>query len=392
MRVMHVVGARPNFMKAAPIVSEMRKWPGVFEQILVHTGQHYDDNMSRAFFEDLELPQPDVQLGIGSGTHSEQTARILIALEREILRWTPDLVVVVGDVNSTLAAALVCAKLGVLVAHVEAGLRSFDRAMPEEINRILTDQVSDFLFTTEASAERNLRREGIEPDKIHFVGNVMIDSLVTALPKAERSTVLSELGLAARQYAVLTLHRPSNVDDPATLDAILLALERLSQNLPTVFPVHPRTRKRLSDRTHRANELRMIDPLGYLDFLKLVSNARVVLTDSGGLQEETTYLGIPCLTLRSSTERPITVEVGTNRLVASQTAAIESAAREVLGGAARVSTQTKPPPLWDGRAAQRIVDVLRGVAVRRAKNRDETLVNGAVGEGLGASRRFRHAL
>jgi UDP-N-acetylglucosamine 2-epimerase (non-hydrolysing) len=378
---MHVVGARPNFMKAAPIISEMRKRPGVFEQILVHTGQHYDDNMSRAFFEDLELPRPDVQLGVGSGSHSEQTARILIALEREILRWTPDLVVVVGDVNSTLAAALVCAKLGVLVAHVEAGLRSFDRSMPEEINRILTDQVSDFLFTTEASAERNLRREGIEPDKIHFVGNVMIDSLVTALPKAERSTVLSKLGLAARQYAVLTLHRPSNVDDTATLDAILLALEGFSQNLPTVFPVHPRTKKRLGDRTHRANELRLIDPLGYLDFLKLVSNARMVLTDSGGLQEETTYLGIPCLTLRSSTERPITVEVGTNRLVASQTAAIESAAREVLGDAARVSTHTKPP-LWDGRAAQRIVDVLSGVAVRRGKTREGTMANGAVGEGI----------
>jgi UDP-N-acetylglucosamine 2-epimerase (non-hydrolysing) len=369
MRVMHVVGARPNFMKVAPIIAEMRKWPACFEQVLLHTGQHYDDNMSRAFFDDLELPQPDVQLGIGSGSHAAQTGRMLIALEAEISTRVPDLVVVVGDVNSTLAAALVCAKLGIAIAHVEAGLRSFDRSMPEEINRLLTDQLSDLLFTTEPSAERNLRREGIDPAKIHFVGNVMIDSLVAALPKAQRSGVLSQLGLEAGRYAVLTLHRPSNVDDAGTLDEILQALESLSVHLPIIFPVHPRTQARLRGRVQAARtprgpaRLRLIDPLAYLDFLKLVVDSRLILTDSGGLQEETTYLGIPCLTLRPSTERPITIEMGTNRLVASNRGAIEEAAAAVLA-AERAATRAKPP-LWDGRAAQRIVDVLRQLAEQR---------------------------
>ena len=356
MRVMFVVGARPNFMKAAPILSEMRRQPQIFEPVLVHTGQHYDDNMSAAFFHDLELAAPDVQLGVGSGSHSEQTARILIALEPEILRRRPDLMVVVGDVNSTLAATLVCAKLAVPVAHVEAGLRSFDRSMPEEINRILTDQLSDLLFTTEASAEGNLRREGITPEKIHFVGNVMIDSLVRALPKARSATVLSDLGLTPQQYAVVTLHRPSNVDDPEVLEQILSGLERIAAALPVIFPVHPRTQKRFG--TRQTPSLRLIDPVPYLHFLGLVSSARLVLTDSGGLQEETTYLGIPCLTLRPSTERPITVELGTNRLVDSRADAIENAAREALT-TTREARARAEPPLWDGRAACRIVEILR---------------------------------
>jgi len=364
MRVMHVVGARPNFMKVAPVIVEMRKWPAQFEQTLLHTGQHYDANMSRAFFEDLELPEPDVQLGIGSGSHAEQTGRMLIALEAEIRRRMPDLVIVVGDVNSTLAAALVCSKLGVAVAHVEAGLRSFDRSMPEEINRIVTDQLSELLFTTEASGERNLLREGVDPAKIHFVGNVMIDSLVTALPKARRSRVLADLGLEAGNYAVLTLHRPSNVDDAQTLDEILQALGALSARMPTVFPVHPRTRSRLGARAQSSDgALRLTDPLAYLDFLNLVANCRLVLTDSGGVQEETTYLGIPCLTLRANTERPVTVEIGTNRLVASNRRAIEQAASEALA-AGRAGAAAKPP-LWDGRAAQRIVEVLRQRAEQR---------------------------
>ena len=359
MHVMHVVGARPNFMKVAPIVREMNGRPGRFQQILVHTGQHYDENMSRAFFDDLELPKPDVQLGIGSGSHAEQTGRMLPALEGEIVRCAPQLVIVVGDVNSTLAAALVCAKLGVPVAHVEAGLRSFDRSMPEEINRVLTDQVSDLLFTTEPSAERNLRREGIAPAKIHFVGNVMIDSLVSALPKAQRRDVRRQLGIEAGRYAVLTLHRPSNVDDTATLDDILQALEAVSERMPVVFPVHPRTRKRLAERAHRGQALRLIEPLGYLDFLKLLADCRFVLTDSGGVQEETTYLGVPCLTLRPSTERPITVELGTNRLVASNRRAIEAAVTTVL--ASEPGTSHVKPPLWDGSSARRIVDILDGL-------------------------------
>jgi len=368
MKVMHIVGARPNFMKIAPIIVQMRKWPETFEQVLVHTGQHYDDNMSAAFFQDLELPRPDVYLGVGSGTHSGQTGRTLIALEPEMVRYAPDLVVVGGDVNSTLATALVCAKLGIRLAHIEAGLRSFDRSMPEEVNRIVTDQLSDFLFTTEASAERNLLHEGVDPKKIHFVGNVMIDSLVNALPKAKRSKVLAKLGLRRGEYGVVTLHRPSNVDDPDVLDEILAALEALSGSIGIIFPVHPRTRRQLDSRSRSTSKLQLIEPLGYLDFLKLTSNARFVLTDSGGLQEETTYLEIPCMTLRANTERPVTIEMGTNRLVPLRATDIERCARRVLGERTRIAKRSKPP-LWDGRAARRIVEVLRSVAVPDATSR-----------------------
>lgn len=362
MRVLHVVGARPNFMKTAPIMAAMRRRTDFFEQRLVHTGQHYDHSMSATFFEDLHLPEADVHLGVGSGTHAEQTARVMIGLEPVLTEWRPDLVIVVGDVNSTLAAALVATKKGIRVAHVEAGLRSFDRTMPEEVNRLLTDQISDLLFTSEESGNENLRREGIPAAKIHFVGNVMIDSLVRLLPRAARSSVVDDLALTPRGYAVVTLHRPSNVDDPVTFREVMTALTALARELPVVFPVHPRTRERLAELAFdgQGGHLRMIDPLGYLDFLSLWSNARIVLTDSGGLQEETTYLGIPCLTLRSNTERPSTLIFGTNRLVASRSDDIQAATHEIL--ADPVGIRGTRPPHWDGHAAERIVAVLSGEA------------------------------
>jgi UDP-N-acetylglucosamine 2-epimerase (non-hydrolysing) len=354
----HVVGARPNFMKTAPIIAEMATRPDAFEQVLVHTGQHYDANMSDAFFSDLALPRPDVTLGVGSGSHAEQTARVMMAIEPVLLQRKPDLVIVVGDVNSTLAAALVAAKIGICVAHVEAGLRSRDRSMPEEINRILTDQIADVLFTTEQDADENLAREGIPQHRIHFVGNVMIDSLLRSLPLAARSTIVERLSLSAGRYAVVTLHRPFNVDEPTTLREILAALGELARDLPVVFPVHPRTRERIAALGLRTegSRLRLIEPLGHVDFLRLYSTATLVVTDSGGLQEETTYLGIPCLTLRPTTERPVTLTLGTNRLVASEHEAIVHAARATLGR--RKADRQPPPPFWDGRAAVRIVDVL----------------------------------
>jgi UDP-N-acetylglucosamine 2-epimerase (non-hydrolysing) len=360
LKVLHVVGARPNFVKTAPIMAEMAIHPDRFEQALVHTGQHYDDNMSRVFFEELGLPRPDHDLGVGSGTHAEQTARVMLAFEPLVQAWRPDLVLVVGDVNSTLACALVCAKLGIAVGHVEAGLRSFDRTMPEEFNRLLTDQIADLLFTPSRDADANLLREGIPPTRIHFVGNVMIDTLVRLLPRAERSPIRTELGLQARGYVLVTLHRPSNVDDPATLRAILLALSDVARACPVVFPVHPRTRKRMMESGLEAppsasGGLRLLEPLGYPDFLALMRQAALVLTDSGGIQEETTYLGIPCLTARPNTERPVTVEVGTNRLVQSERGALVAAVRDALGGPRPTH---RVPELWDGRAARRIVEVL----------------------------------
>jgi UDP-N-acetylglucosamine 2-epimerase (non-hydrolysing) len=359
MRVMHIVGARPNFMKAAPVVAEMARHPDLFESILVHTGQHYDENMSAAFLRDLELPTPDVFLGIGSGTHAQQTARVLLALEPVLHRRRPDWVIVVGDVNSTAAAALTCSKLGIRVAHVEAGLRSFDRTMPEEINRIVADHVSDLLFTTEESGNDNLRREGIPDEKVRFVGNVMIDSLVRHLARAERSDVLRKLGgLERGQYAVVTLHRPANVDDPAVLAEILAALESISAHLPIVFPVHPRARERMVAIGWQAPAARILvpEPLAYLDFLRLLSQSRLVLTDSGGIQEETTFLGIPCLTLRPNTERPVTIRMGTNQLVDPRGDQIVAAAEAALNGGGK---RGNVPPLWDGRAAERIVEAFR---------------------------------
>ena len=331
LKVINVVGARPNFMKVAPIVEAMKRREREFTPLVVHTGQHYDAAMSDAFFRDLDLPQPDVYLGVGSASHAAQTAAIMERFEPVVLREQPDWVLVVGDVNSTLACALVCVKLGVKVAHVEAGLRSRDRTMPEEINRLLTDQIADLLFTPSADADENLRAEGIPPERIRLVGNIMIDSLYKHLERSRQSRIKDQLGLTDKSYAVLTLHRPANVDDPVVFGRILEALERICEQLPVVFPVHPRTRKTiaelgLDERVEKIEGLRLIDPLGYLDFLSLYSGARLVLTDSGGIQEETSVLGIPCLTLRENTERPITVTMGTNTIVGTDPEKIIAAA------------------------------------------------------------------
>lgn len=366
LKVINVVGARPNFMKVAPIVEAMKRREQEFAPLVVHTGQHYDAAMSDSFFRDLELPQPDVYLGVGSASHAAQTAAVMERFEPVVISEKPDWVIVVGDVNSTLACALVCVKLGIKVAHVEAGLRSRDRTMPEEINRLLTDQIADLLFTPSEDAGENLRLEGIPPQRICFVGNVMIDSLIKHLPSAEKSTVAVDIGLNEREYAVLTLHRPSNVDEPITFARILDAIEEIGQRLPIVFPVHPRTRKTIealgfSERIAKAKGLHIIEPLGYIDFLSLYSKARLVLTDSGGIQEETTMLGIPCVTLRETTERPITVTMGTNVVVGTDPQKIAEAAFTAL----TALNQSRPanhqvPPLWDGRTAERILDALIG--------------------------------
>jgi UDP-N-acetylglucosamine 2-epimerase (non-hydrolysing) len=356
MRILSVVGARPNFMKIAPLLREMRRHPEI-QSTLVHTGQHYDEAMAGRFFEDLQISAPDVSLEVGSGSHAFQTAEVMKRLEPVLLQVRPHVVLVVGDVNSTVASALTAVKLGIPVAHVEAGLRSFDRSMPEEINRLVTDAISDYLFVTEESGRENLLREGIDPAKIHFVGNVMIDSLEQCRQVWDRPDVATRLGLSRHAYGVVTLHRPSNVDDPATLRGLLKALKEIGRRLPLVFPVHPRTRQRLeaTDGDKTEDGIRYVTPLGYIEFVALVAGARLVLTDSGGLQEETTALGVPCLTLRHQTERPITVTHGTNRIVGTDPGRIVTEAHDVLAA---------PPPLvqrpsfWDGRASQRIVAVL----------------------------------
>jgi UDP-N-acetylglucosamine 2-epimerase (non-hydrolysing) len=360
MRILNVVGARPNFVKIAPLMAEYRKHPGI-EPLLVHTGQHYDQRLSRFFFRDLGLPEPDVNLEVGSASHAMQTAEIMKAIEPVILKHTPDAVLVVGDVNSTIACALVAVKLGVKLVHVEAGLRSFNRSMPEEINRILTDAISDLLFCTEQSGVDNLTREGIPAEKIFLVGNVMIDTLMRHRERAARSDILDRLGLNGDRFAVLTLHRPSNVDDLETLSRILEALEMIQRDMLIVFPVHPRTKKILSSlipckRLEQMPHLRAIDPLGYLDFLKLMTSARLVLTDSGGIQEETTCLGVPCLTLREESERPITMECGSNHIVGTDSAGIIEGYQRVLS---KLKDGFQVPPLWDGHAAERIVEILR---------------------------------
>lgn len=360
LKICNVVGARPNFMKIAPLIDEMRKHSDI-EATLVHTGQHYDEKMSKLFFQDLGLPKPDVYLGVGSGGHGEQTGKVMIEFEKILNANKPDIVLVVGDVNSTIACGLVAVKMGVQLAHVEAGLRSFDRTMPEEINRILTDQISDYLFLTERAAKENLLREGISADKIHFVGNVMIDSLLKQREHAERSAILNDLKLEAGRYGLITLHRPSNVDVRENLENILQALFDLQRDLPLVFPVHPRTRKQmklfgLEERVAAAANLILTDPLGYLDFLKLMAHARLVVTDSGGIQEETTVLGVPCLTVRENTERPVTVSEGTNIVIGMSRERILEESYEILAGRGKAGRR---PELWDGRAAERIVQVLR---------------------------------
>jgi UDP-N-acetylglucosamine 2-epimerase (non-hydrolysing) len=359
VRIINIVGTRPNLMKIAPLMEAYADAPGI-EPILVHTGQHYDDNMSDLFFRQLGLPEPDLNLGVGSGSHAVQTAEIMKAFEPVARYRDPSAVVVVGDVNSTIACGLVAAKLGIPLAHVEAGLRSFDRTMPEEINRVLTDAISDLLFCTERSGVENLRREGVAEERIHLVGNVMIDTLLRHRARAAQSPILDDLGLASGRYAVLTLHRPSNVDDPETLGRIWDALEALQRDMPLVFPAHPRTRRRmaefgLSPRIDALENLRVLEPLGYLDFLQLMACARLVLTDSGGIQEETTVLEVPCLTLRENTERPVTVEAGGNQVVGSDPGRILAAYRKIVDGQ---TGSGAIPPLWDGRAAGRIVEIL----------------------------------
>ena len=359
LRVMLIAGARPNFMKIAAVHRALVVRPR-FDVSLVHTGQHYDAAMSRLFFEELGIPEPDVNLEVGSASHAVQTAEIMKRFEPVVLERRPHLVVVVGDVNSTAACAMVAKKIpGIGLAHVEAGLRSFDRTMPEEINRLVTDALSDLLFTSEPSGERNLRAEGIPADRIIPVGNVMIDTLRTHLPRAAATGARERLGLPARGYALMTLHRPSNVDDPAVFGPLMDAIAEVAARLPVVFPVHPRTRATLEEwgatRGGIPAGLVVQDPLGYLDFLALMTEARLLLTDSGGVQEETTALGIPCLTLRENTERPATVEIGTNLLVGRDPSRLRDAAFEVLAGKAKKGAL---PEGWDGRAAERIADAM----------------------------------
>ncbi len=347
-------------MKIAPVMEEMRRRSDTVSPLLVHTGQHYDETMSESFFQELGIPRPDINLEVGSASHAQQTARIMTAFERVLEEQRPDWVVVVGDVNSTMAATLVAAKMGVRVAHIEAGLRSRDRSMPEEVNRLVTDALADLLLTPSLDGNDNLLREGVAPEKIRFVGNVMIDTLYRNLERARASDVLQRLKVEPGQFCAMTLHRPSNVDDEKTLSGILDALEKIQERLPLVFAVHPRTRARLEEfglisRLARQKSLIVTGPLGYLDFLQLYSNSRLVLTDSGGIQEETTALKIPCLTLRANTERPITVFEGTNRLVGSDPVLIEREALAALDGPARSG---RVPELWDGRAAVRIVDAI----------------------------------
>jgi UDP-N-acetylglucosamine 2-epimerase (non-hydrolysing) len=333
MKILHVVGARPNFMKAAPVMRALAERRSI-SQLLVHTGQHYDSNMSEVFFKELDIPEPDINLEVGSGSHAVQTAEVMMRLEKVLLSKNPDLVLVYGDVNSTVAAAVVCAKLLIRVGHVEAGLRSFDRAMPEEINRLLTDQIADFLFTPSVDGDKNLLREGVPQEKIHFVGNVMIDTLVRLLPKAETKEKAQEAA-EHELYGLVTLHRPSNVDDPRMLTQIVNALEAISRDLPIIFPLHPRTRKRISEcglAFSQDARCDLIDPIGYLEFLSLQKNATLLITDSGGIQEETTFLGVPCLTVRENTERPITVEMGTNTIVGQDMGRLKEEVGRILDG------------------------------------------------------------
>ena len=379
LKIICVVGARPNFMKAAPVLEALFKRQDM-DAKLIHTGQHYDRQMSELFFEELGLPRPHLDLQVGSGSHGEQTGQIMIRFEPVLKQEQPDLVMVFGDVNSTVAASLCAAKLNIPVAHVEAGLRSFDRSMPEEVNRIVTDHLSDYLFVTEPSGRKNLLREGIPEDNIFFVGNVMVDTLLKHRERAKERHYEEKIGLTPGTYGIVTLHRPSNVDVPEALAEIVAAVKDLSEALPLVFPCHPRTRRRLEssssrhmvgkdgpDQEQMKGRLVVTDPLGYLDFLSLMSGARLVLTDSGGIQEETTVLGIPCLTLRANTERPVTIEQGTNVLVDHSRDRILAAASKVLNG---TPPQGRLPDLWDGKAAERIAGILATTVLTARRSKD----------------------
>lgn len=360
IKILCVCGARPNFMKIAPLMRVFKETRDLCT-LLVHTGQHYDEKMSKLFFDELNIPKPDVNLEVGSGSHAVQTAEVMKRFEPVVLNFKPDYVLVVGDVNSTIACGLVAVKLGVKLIHVEAGLRSFDRTMPEEINRILTDSISDLLFVTEQSGVDNLKHEGINSDKVHLVGNVMIDTLLANRQKAEQSGILEQLKVEKKKYAVITLHRPSNVDDLGNLEKIITAFEVIEKDLKLVFPIHPRTKKNiegsvLQTRVSAMSNLILLEPVGYLDFLKLTANAAIVITDSGGIQEETTILGVPCMTLRENTERPITCTEGTNKLVHVETQDILKHYREIKANA--YGSKGKIPRYWDGKAAERIVKVI----------------------------------
>lgn len=360
LKIILVAGARPNFIKIASLMRAFAP-DSEMEPVLIHTGQHYDETMSELFFEQLGIPSPHVNLGVGSGSHAAQTAAVMRLFEPAILELRPDAVLVVGDVNSTVACGLVAAKMRIPLVHVEAGLRSFDRSMPEEINRVVVDAISDLLFCSEPSGVENLRREGIPEERIFLVGNVMIDTLLQHRERARQSQILKTLGLEARTYATLTLHRPSNVDDPSALQRIVEAVGLIQAERPVIFPAHPRTRKKLAEagleeRIRGMPHLRLIEPLGYLDFLQVMASSLLVLTDSGGIQEETTVLGVPCLTLRENTERPITLEVGTNHLVGTDPGRIMTTYKDILEGKVR---PIKIPPLWDGKAADRIVRILK---------------------------------
>tara|TARA_Y100000768_G_scaffold388196_1_gene382724 strand:+ start:6002 stop:7102 length:1101 start_codon:yes stop_codon:yes gene_type:complete len=362
IKIINVVGARPNFMKIAPIHRCMLNSIKI-NPLLVHTGQHYDDKMSKIFFEELSLPNPDIYLKVGSGSHASQTAKIMIEFEKIILSEKPDLVLVVGDVNSTLACALVASKLNIRVAHVEAGLRSFDRQMPEEINRIITDSISDYLFVSEQSGLDNLINEGVSKDKIFYVGNVMIDSLIHHIEDSKKSNILNNIKLNTGNFALVTLHRPSNVDCKDTIKEILNCLKLIQDNIDLVFPIHPRTFKniknfKLDNLLDSMPNLHLLDSVGYIDFLHLMNNSSFVLTDSGGIQEETTFLGVPCITLRENTERPITIDIGTNQLVKSDSESILNSYNKIIN---LKKQKNNIPELWDGKASMRIVDVIESL-------------------------------
>jgi UDP-N-acetylglucosamine 2-epimerase (non-hydrolysing) len=357
-KIISVVGARPNFMKVAPIHKAFQNYNDKINHLVCHTGQHYDEKMSKVFFDELELPKPDFYLGVGSGSHAEQTGKIMIEFEKILQTEKPDLIIVVGDVNSTIACSLTASKLHIPTAHVEAGLRSFDREMPEEVNRVLTDQISEFLFVTESSGIENLANEGIEDNKVFMVGNVMIDSLAHYLEKAKSSNVLNDHKLESSRFILVTMHRPSNVDNENQLKGIVHLLNTVSEKRKVLFPIHPRTRKNLTtfklDGELNTNVI-LSDPIGYLDFVNLLQNSELVITDSGGIQEETTYLGIQCITTRTTTERPVTVEIGTNHLVGTDFTIAENTALKILDGTIKSGSI---PKLWDGKAADRIVEII----------------------------------
>ena len=360
MKIILVVGARPNYMKIAPVYFALKSEQN-FHPLIVHTGQHYDNNLSEIFFKELGLPEPDTYLGVGSGTHGEQTSRIMIEFEKVLFEEKPDLIMVAGDVNSTIACALDAVKLHIPVAHLEAGLRSYDRRMPEEINRVLTDSISDILLTPSLDANENLKKEGVSDEKIFFVGNAMIDSLRKYEKLSEKSDVLERLNLSQNNYGLITLHRPSNVDNKKSFEKIITAFEEIEKRIPLIFPIHPRSRKQikqfsLKSRFENMKNFKLIDPVGYLDFLKLEKYAKLVLTDSGGIQEETTVFGVPCLTIRENTERPITIKQGTNQLVGNDTQKIIKAVESILGGYYKERTI---PKFWDGKTALRVVEVLK---------------------------------